>query len=219
MQSRKTKRRHVVLMAVTLSLLTLVGPQTATAQFIPGVPVIPVRPHLSAPAVVRTEVKQSQSMPIMYTDIKVTSKMHTVAQPYELTSKVQYTLAANMLDTRVHVLNALGQGKSLEMVATLNNLGWMQEHIGLVASAQRSYLAALKLLNERRPSYTAEAAVIEYNLADMYMGEHHFLAAFQSYRAALQDLAASQNPDRDAMRCVQQKYNVVRKLVLSEFTD
>lgn len=216
MHARKSNRRYIVAMAASLTLLSVLGPPMAMAQFMPGLPMSPVRPVTPVPAPAKMHAVQSEQMPVMYTDMKVTSRMHTVAQPHELASKAQYELAGNLLDTRVYVLRALNLGNSLEMVATLNNLGWMQEHLGRVGLAQKSYQAALNLLHLRAPAYAAEAAVIEYNLADMLMGEHRFLDAFHYYRAALQDMNSVPNPDRHAIKHIQQKYDVVRKLIIAE---
>ncbi len=74
-------------------------------------------------------------------------------------------------------------------------------------------------MNKRAPAYATQAAVIEYNLAELYMGEHRFLDALACYRAALQDLRSVQNPDQRAVHHVQQKYDVVRRLILASQAD
>jgi len=152
----------------------------------------------------------------MYTDMKVTSKMHTVAETQVFTSKLQYQMAAKLLRAQTAALIALDSDDTLEMAATLNNLGWMDEHLGQVKAAEQAYLQAIKILAPRYGRYPTELAVIKYNLADLYMSEHNLLSAMHFYREALQNLNAAPNPDRQAGMQIQRKYDVVRKLVLAD---
>lgn len=197
-------------MLLALSLGLLVGlPQAALAQILPPLPApVPV-PARAAKAVPSAE---------LYSDIKVRMKLHTVAVPYALSSVRQYGIAATTLSTRVAMLRAMPNRDNRELAIALNNLAWVQEHLGGLKQAEANYKEAISLLSRNPAANAVSLGIIEYNMGDLYMSEHRFLDAMHVFRRAMQRLDDVPNVDKTVTDALQNKYNEVRKLILAPKT-
>jgi tetratricopeptide (TPR) repeat protein len=211
MHQRKSNRRYIVILATSLSLLTMLAPQMSLAQIMPGLPPTPVM----APPVKVAAVQQAQ-VPTLYTDINVQVRMHTVAQPYSFPANTPYFISEKLLTAQIQVLNTLAQTDTVEMAALMNNLGWVQEHLGKMTDAEHSYKVAIGIFSSQGRALAAQTAVVKYNLAELYSAEHRVLDALHFYRQALEEIRKLPAADRaNTEQQIELKYDVVRKLLIA----
>lgn len=210
---RKSKRVQVALVALTVGLLAL-NSTAALAQMGPmpgpGYPIIarPISPHTTP------SQRAMQQQPQMYSDLRASKDGTTVAGPFVLNSKTQYEIAAGTLGLHVATLQMTG-GTPLQLAAQQNNLAYVQEHLGQVDHALYNYTQALALMKAHGAGQL-QMAIVEYNLGDMNLHEHHFLPALHYFRSAKARIEGLQMADKRPMQMIIQKYNEVRRLVLAE---
>lgn len=209
MLQRKAKRRAPVLLAVSLSIMAVFG-SPVSAQLIPGLPPEPLI-HRN---ITTTRIPHVAAAPMLYTDMSVKSRMHTVAIPFMLSSPAQYQIGIGALAAKVNLIRMINQN-DVELSVALNNLAWLQEHVGDFRAAESNYREAIAILNAQQSRYPAQLAVMHYNMGEMYMEHHHLLPAMLSFRSSLQFLDQAQIKSPETINAVRRHYNVLRKLILA----
>jgi tetratricopeptide (TPR) repeat protein len=209
-RTHRCDRRKAILIAMTLSLLAITAPQMALAQLIPTPPVPPMASEIAVPA------PQSTVHPSLYTSMKVTMHFHTIAAPCTLTSRTEYEIASMALSMQRNMMQILPPQDELAMPVVLNNLAWVDQHLGHFADAEKNYLAALGKMATLRVEHKLESAIIKFNLAELYAANHRFLPALMQYRSALADAKSVPDADAHAIQVIQQRYDAVRKLIIAE---
>lgn len=104
---------------------------------------------------------------------------------------------------------------SVSVALTLNNLGWIYLHEGQYSNAESHYLRALRVVKHCAGDNEVMGAIIEQNLADMYMVEKVPLAALGHYRKSYEILERRLGRQHPYSLAVQRKYDAVRVRFLS----
>jgi hypothetical protein len=194
---------------------------------------VPVSAHVMPLLPQAGNVKSLQTVPVSSAPLsgRVTLEMTGVTRLYSSLAESSDWLCNEHSQQFVPLLKAQltelikSNGEvSIPVAVSLNNLAWIYQHQGQFSNAESHYLRALRVVKHCAGDHEVMFAMIEQNLADMYMVEKVPLAALGHYRKAYAILERRLGPQHPYSLAVQKKYDALRVRFLSPsgskaFTD
>lgn len=103
---------------------------------------------------------------------------------------------------------------TIEVAVALNNLAWLQQQQQQFNKAEQLYLRSLKVFHTNANS-AIFTAIVQFNLAELYVTRNTSLSALGLYRKALASLERTLGASHPATQIVRKKYDAIRVRFIS----